>query len=174
MNKVQCCDTGRHLEKKQMPDGEKKAETPSTLKPEQTPDIAESIDSDMVAKSHGPVRKEASKEAADEEPKEAPKEAPAEEPKEAPKEAPAEEPKTTKSQELKEKRKEDKAEDTQEDATDKAEQAADALKDLEKMTKKEASDSSETLMVFEGIELTAPMADVELTAQDIETLGRLF
>lgn len=174
MDKVQCCDTSRQLTKEQTPDGEKKAEKPSTLKPEQTPDIAESIDSDMYAKSKGAVRKEASKEAA-EEPKEA-EAAKAEEVVEEVVEAPApkeEEAEPTKAQEQKAERKEQKAEKKEEEAAKGAEQAAEALKDLGEM-KKEASDQGDQSMTFEGIELTAPMADVELTQQDIDTLGKLF
>jgi hypothetical protein len=59
MNKSQCCDTGRKLEKDQIPDGGHDGEKAATLKPEQTPDDAASIKTDMVAKSHGAVKKEA-------------------------------------------------------------------------------------------------------------------
>lgn len=61
MNKSVCCDTGRKLEADQVPDGSHKGvpEKPNTLKPEQTPDIAASLDTDMVSKSRGAVRKEA-------------------------------------------------------------------------------------------------------------------
>jgi hypothetical protein len=51
--------TGASLTKEQMPDGEKKAEKPATLKEEQTPDISESLDSDIVKHSQSPVKKEA-------------------------------------------------------------------------------------------------------------------
>lgn len=172
MDKVQCCDTNAHLTKEQTPDGEKKAEKPATLKPEQTPDIADSLDTDMYSKSKGEVRKEASKEAAEEPKEEAAKgeevveEAVVEAP-EAPKD---DEP--TKAQEQKEERKEKKTEKKKEEATKGAEQAAKALKDLGEM--KTASDQSESSTMFEGIELTAPMADVELTKDDIDTLGKLF
>jgi len=186
MDKVQCCDTNAHLTKEQTPDGEKKAEKPSTLKPEQTPDVAEALDTDMYSKSKGEVRKEASKEAA-EEPKqseaaeaEEPKQAEAGEAEEVAEEAVVEEPapkkdeaEPTKAQEQKEERKEEKAEKKEEEATKGAEQAAKALEELGEM-KKEASDRSESSMVFKGIELTAPMADVELTKDDVDTLGKLF
>lgn len=60
MNKSICCDTKQKLTKEQMPDAEKKAETPPSLKPDQTPDESESLDSDMVAKSKKtPLKKEA-------------------------------------------------------------------------------------------------------------------
>lgn len=61
MNKTICCDTGRKLDKDQVPDGSHAGipEKPQSLKPEQTPDIADSLDSDMVKKSKGAVKKEA-------------------------------------------------------------------------------------------------------------------
>jgi len=61
MNKSVCCDTNRKLEKDQVPDGTHAGlpEKPSTLKPEQTPDVSESIETGMVAKSKGTVKKEA-------------------------------------------------------------------------------------------------------------------
>lgn len=51
MNKSVCCDTKQNLTKEQMPDADKKAETPASLKADQIPDESESLDSDMVAKS---------------------------------------------------------------------------------------------------------------------------
>ena len=59
MNKSVCCDTGRKLDKDQVPDGHHDGEKAKTLKPEQTPDDAASIDTDMVKKSRGAVKKEA-------------------------------------------------------------------------------------------------------------------
>jgi hypothetical protein len=61
MDKTVCCDTGRKLDKDQVPGGSHAGipEKPKSLKPEQTPDIAKSIDSDMVKKSKGTVKKEA-------------------------------------------------------------------------------------------------------------------
>lgn len=61
MNKSICCDTKQHLTKEQMPDAEKKAQTPSSLKPDQTPDKSEALDTDMVSKANKakPVNKEA-------------------------------------------------------------------------------------------------------------------
>ena len=60
MNKSVCCDTGRHLDKEQIPDGTGDGEKAPTLKPEQIPSAAESIKTNMVEKSHGAVQKEAS------------------------------------------------------------------------------------------------------------------
>lgn len=61
MNKSICCDTNRELTKEQMPDAEKKQQTPSSLKPDQIPEQSENLDSDMVAKAKKakPVNKEA-------------------------------------------------------------------------------------------------------------------
>jgi len=61
MNKSVCCDTGRELESNQVPDDKHKGlpETPKSLTAEQTPNGAESIESGMVAKSKGAVKKEA-------------------------------------------------------------------------------------------------------------------
>lgn len=63
MDKSICCDTGRHLDKEQMPDATKKQEKPATLKEEQTPKLSESLDSKIVekAKAAKPVNKEAGK-----------------------------------------------------------------------------------------------------------------
>lgn len=64
MNKEVCCDTKQELTKEQMPDGEKKAEKPSTLTDDQTPDVAEALDTNMVAESNkAPLKKEAASEA---------------------------------------------------------------------------------------------------------------
>ena len=69
MNKSVCCDTGRKLDKKQMPDATKAPETKGVrptdqdtgraLTPEQIPSKAEALASDMYKKSKGPVKKEA-------------------------------------------------------------------------------------------------------------------
>jgi len=64
MDKAVCCDTGRKLDKEQMPDATKKQEKPATLTEEQTPKLSESLDSDIVSKAEKakPVNKEASEE----------------------------------------------------------------------------------------------------------------
>lgn len=59
MNKSQCCSTGAKLESKQVPNGSHDGEKAPTLKPEQTPDDAASIKTNMVEKSRGAVKKEA-------------------------------------------------------------------------------------------------------------------
>ena len=63
MDKAVCCDTGRQLDKEQMPDATKKQEKPATLKEEQTPKLSESLDSKIVekAKAAKPVAKDAGK-----------------------------------------------------------------------------------------------------------------
>ena len=185
MEKAVCCDTGRHLDKKQMPDAEKKQEKPATLTEEQTPKLSEALKSDMYKKSQGAVRKEATAEATKEaaakvpavvkEPEaakkeeEAPKAPETEEKKEEPpKEVPV-------AKQVSEEKKEEKAEKTQEEAKGKAEDTAEALQKLEKMTKKEASSKPEEVLSFEGIELGgAPMMEVELTEEDRTNLGKLF
>jgi membrane protein involved in colicin uptake len=62
MDKSICCDTKRHLDKGQVPDGSHDGEKAPTLKKEQTPDQSKSLDSGIVEKSHGKVNKEASEE----------------------------------------------------------------------------------------------------------------
>jgi chemotaxis protein histidine kinase CheA len=171
MEKAICCDTGRQLEKKQMPDAEKKQEKPATLTDPQTPKLSESLKSDMYKKSQGAVRKEAAKkdEAVVDAPvteEDAPK---AEEAPEAPK---AEEVPVAK--QMAEEKAEKKVEKTQEQATDTAEDTAKALKKLEKMTDKKASEEAEAMLSFDGIELGSPMGEVELTDEDRNTLGKLF
>jgi len=63
MDKQICCDTKSKLTPEQTPDGKHKGvpERPATLKPEQTPDQVDDLDSNMVEKSKGKVRKEAGK-----------------------------------------------------------------------------------------------------------------
>lgn len=167
MTKAQCCDTGRKLEKNQMPDAEKKQETPSTLTEDQTPKLSESLDSGIYEKSKGSVRKEAADEMPEaEEPK-------AEKPEvEEPK---AEKPDKTVAQEQREKRTEEKAEKTREEAKEKAEDTAEALQKLDNMTAKKASEETTASMImFDGIELTAPMDEVSLTEEDARKLSCLF
>jgi hypothetical protein len=173
MEKAICCDTGRKLEKEQMPDAKKKQEKPSTLTEEQTPKLSEALESGMYEKSKGAVRKEAAKkvEEAPAPVEEAP--APVEEAPAPVEEAPKPEEKPVAKQKAEE-RAEEKVEDTREKATEKAEETADALKKLEKMTPKKASEQPANMIVFDGIELTAPMDEVQLTEDDVRTLGKLF
>lgn len=58
VDKSQCCDTKRHLTPNQVPDGGHAGEKAKTLKPEQVPN-QEYLDSGIVEKSHGSVRKQA-------------------------------------------------------------------------------------------------------------------
>jgi len=58
MDKSICCDTKRKLTPAQMPEGQHSGEKAPTLKPDQVPD-QEYLDSKMVEKSHGAVKKEA-------------------------------------------------------------------------------------------------------------------
>jgi len=176
MQKTVCCDSGRQLEKKQMPDATKKQERPATLTEEQTPKLSEALDSGMYEKSKGAVRKEAAKadapvtgEALVTE--EAPADALVTEEASAEK-APAE--KVPVAKQMAKKKVEREIKKTQEDAKDTAKDTAKALTELEDLQKKTASDASSNMIMFDGIELTAPMDEVELTAQDVETLGKLF
>jgi len=164
VNKTQCCSTGRKLEKPQMPDAMKKQETPPTLTEAQTPKLSESLDSGMLEKSRGAVRKEAAKD-----------EVPVDEPKVVePKEEPADSEKSV-AQEKATERKDRKVKKTEEKARDTAQETADALKELDQMTKKTASSVSDASMImFEDIELMAPMEEVNLSAEDARILGQLF
>ena len=161
MDKTVCCDTKRHLEKEQIPDGTHAGlpERGVALKPEQTPDIAESLDSDMVNKSHGKVEKEAgSKEAslADIKKKK-------EEKDQAQVKKDVEDLKKAKKEQAK------KASDDEEDEKP-AEEAKPAEKDEEGEDDKDASTSS----IIEGIELSASMDEFELEANEAEELSKLF
>lgn len=63
MEKSVCCDTKRKLTPDQTPDGKHSGvpSRPATLKPDQTPDQVDDLDSNMVEKSRGKVQKEAGK-----------------------------------------------------------------------------------------------------------------
>jgi DNA-directed RNA polymerase subunit RPC12/RpoP len=63
MEKSICCDTKRKLTPDQTPDGKHGGvpKTPETLKKDQTPDQVDDLDSNMVEKSKGKVKKEAGK-----------------------------------------------------------------------------------------------------------------
>lgn len=160
MNKTVCCDTGRKLETEQIPDGTHKGipEKPTTLKPEQTPDIAPVLESKIVEKSHGAVQKEAAAECkADKKEEEAEKEASLADIKKKKEEA--EKAKLEKDvKDLNKAKKEKKASDEEED------------KDVEKDDK----DAAESSSSFEGIELTASMDEVELGVDEAAQLSKLF
>lgn len=161
MDKTVCCDTGRKLEKEQIPDGTHAGlpERGVALKPEQTPDVSESIETDMVKKSHGAVRKEAAKQSKEEDDKNACKEASLKDIKE--KKEKAEKAKLEKDvKDLKKaKKSEKKASDEEND------------EDAKKDEKAATEDSSSS---FEGIELMASMDEVELDANEASELSKLF
>lgn len=153
MNKSICCDTGRQLETEQVPDGKHSGlpEIGVALKPEQTPDIAESLDSGIVNKSHGAVQKEASIEDIKKKKDETDKK------------------KALKVLEGK------KNKDATEQPVVEAAVAPVAVPVVVEATAvepktEEASSSS----IFEGIELTASMDDVELDANEAAELSKLF
>lgn len=175
MNKTVCCDTGRKLETEQIPDGTHKGipEKPVTLKPEQTPDVSESIETGMVQKSHGAVQKEAGSIEGPGKPdgtgpmkdspecsknkEDASKDASLADIKKKKEEA--EKAKLEKDvKDLKKAKKEKKASDEEDD------------KDAEKDDK----DAAESSSSFEGIELTASMDEVELGVDEAAQLSKLF
>jgi len=156
MNKSVCCDTGKHLEKEQIPDGTHAGlpERGVALKPEQTPDIAPVLDSKIVEKSHGAVKKEAAEQSEDEKQDEASKEASLADIKKKKEEAEKE--KLEKDvKDLKKAKKEKKASDEEEDD-------------------KDDKDAAEGSSSFEGIELVASMDEVELDANEASELSKLF
>lgn len=197
MNKTQCCSTGAKLEAKQVPNGSHDGEKAPTLKPEQTPDDAASIKTNMVEKSRGAVKKEAgskkgpgvpdgtgphggtSKCQMNEE-----KEASLEDIQKAKKKK-EEEALKRDVDKLKKEKKEKKASEEGEDekaeqeAEDKEKKAIEMLNEADKEEEKaeegekdatvESSSSS-----FEGIELVASMEEVELDAAEADQLSKLF
>jgi hypothetical protein len=94
MEKATIMDTKRHLTPAQVPDGGHAGQKAPTLKPEQVPD-QEYLDSGIVEKSHGAVKKEATEECNMDNKKHEEKETPKEEAKEKA-EKPAEEAKEEK------------------------------------------------------------------------------
>ena len=191
---------GAQLTKEQTPDGHKKAEKPATLKEEQTPNISESLDSDIVKKSQGPVEKSASEEkeamtdeetadfAAKMQKAKADKAAKNDE---AEEEAPAEEEKAAGDEEAEEKAEEKEAakdeeadeekEAAQQDAVqpkksepgDIDENAGKTDKELGSMEELAKNESKEAF-VSEGVELNAPMIDVSLDSKEAQDLEQLF
>jgi hypothetical protein len=186
MDKAICCDTKRHLDKDQVPEAVHAGlpSKPANLKPEQTPDLKDVLNSDMYAKSKKtPLKKEATEKKAAEESAEKAEDKPAvksDKPADKPKPAvksdkPADEPKPAeKSEEVKAERSEEKAKDLKEDAKKKSEKATEDLKKAEKEEKKSEPEKESTTFDFEGIELSAGMEDVELTAEEAAKLSKLF
>lgn len=157
MNKSVCCDTGKHLEKEQIPDGTHAGlpERGVALKPEQTPDIAPVLDSKIVEKSHGAVKKEAAEQSEDEKQDEASKEASLADIKKKKEEAEKEKLEKDVKDLKKAKKSEKKASDEEEDD-------------------KDDKDAAEGSSSFEGIELVASMDEVELDANEASELSKLF
>lgn len=209
--------TKRHLDKEQMPDSEKKQETPSTLKGDQVPQNKENHDSGIVEKAKSSKGK---KEAGTEKPgvpdgtgpgKDSPECPFNKEKKEAPSEGSEEGEAVDKIKEgLKEfKKVEDKEkeegeegehEDKEQEAIKKIEEGVEMIEEAEKeegkededeskeeegkeekdnddsvnKDKKEASMDDSMTVESEGIELVAPMNEVELSSEDQAELGKLF
>jgi hypothetical protein len=193
MNKSVCCDTGRHLDKEQIPDGTHKPTLAPTLKKEQAPDIEKSINSGMVEKSHGAVQKEAGskkgpgksspkckingedKEASLEDIKKA-------KAKKEDEKAKADIESLKKAQKSKKKASEEEAEEKEEaqklveEAKEGLEEAKEKLEEAreeEEKAEKEEKDAT-TSSIIDGIELMASMDEVELGADEAAKLSRLF
>jgi hypothetical protein len=151
MNKSICCDTGRHLDKEQVPDGTHAGlpQRAQTLTEEQTPDVAKVLDSGIVDKSHGKVEKEAS--IADIKKKK-------------------EEDKKKKALKVLEGK---KTKDSSEAVEPVVIEAANKSEE-EKKEKETACDKDATSSLVEGIELMASMDDVELDAKEAAELSKLF
>lgn len=166
MDKAICCDTHRHLDKDQIPDGTHAGlpERAATLKPEQTPNIAPVLDSKIVEKSHGAVKKEAGIE--DLKKMKAEKAEKKSEGLEEKAKAQAEDTAETLGKAKKQEEVAEKAEGETKKSEKKEEKKAPAKED------KDATDSTD--MVVEGIELTASMDDIELSAEESAKLNQLF
>jgi hypothetical protein len=156
MDKSICCDTGRKLEKNQVPDGTHDGDKAKTLKPEQIPDQKDVLDSGIVEKSHGKVRKEAG---ALEEMKEQKAEK-------------AEE----KSEKLEEKAKEhaEQAAKTLDKAKEQEAKAEKSEQEAEKSEKAEDDKDDKQANIVDGIELGPVMEDVTLDAAEAQKLSNLF
>jgi hypothetical protein len=170
MNKSVCCDTGRHLETEQIPDGTHKGipEKPAPLKEEQTPNIAPVLESNMVEKSHGKVQKEASlddiKKKKEENEKKKDKkdlEALKKAQKKSEKKEAAVEPVVEP---------EEKKEAAVEPAVESEEKREAAVEKKEE----ESCDKESSSSIIEGIELVASMDDVELDPKEAAELSKLF
>ena len=189
MDKSVCCDTKRKLEKNQVPDGSHNGEKAPTLKPEQTPDQKDVIDSNMVEKSRGKVQKEAGSKKGPgipdgtgphggtakcqmkKEEKEE-KEAGALEEMKEQKAEKAEE----KAEQLEEKAKEhaEQASKMLEKAETQEEKAEQSERDAEKSEKTEEKDDDKQANIIDGIELGPVMEDVTLDAAETAKLSKLF
>jgi hypothetical protein len=182
MNKSVCCDTGRHLDKEQIPDGTHKPTLAPTLKKEQAPDIEKSINSGMVEKSHGAVQKEASIEDIKKRKEDKAKAQTLKDVENLKKAQKAKKSEKKASDDADEKveqiaeKKEEEAEKLVEEAQSNLDKAKDKLEDARKeedKAEKEEKDAT-TSSVIDGIELMASMDEVELDAGEAAELSRLF
>jgi len=144
MDKSICCDTKRKLTPAQMPEGQHAGQKAPTLKPEQVPN-QEYLDSKMVEKSHGAVKKEATEQE--------------EELKMTPEELEKHEKGETKAEEAKEKKEDPKAEK----AEDKKMEQAEKTEEIEA-----------NIFTAEGIELSGSMDEVDASSEEIQKLSALF
>jgi hypothetical protein len=167
MDKSICCDTGRKLDKEQIPDGTHAGipERPSTLKAEQTPNVAPVIESKMVEKSHGAVqKKEAAKKTAGIEDIEEQK---------AEDQGDKADVETEKAKELTEKA--NKALEKAKEHDEKSKEHAEIAE--EKEEKEEDSDDSTSdkdAFSYENLILDASMDEPELSSAEISELSKLF
>jgi hypothetical protein len=169
MNKSICCDTKRHLEKSQVPDGTHDGEKAANLKPEQTPKLADVLESHIVEKSHGKVRKEASAEEDDKKDDKKEEKAATSEKEECDKLEDKKEEKEAaeapKSEQVKKEKEEEKRKKTL------AELAAKAKKDKNATEEEKVA---EEIGFAEGIELGEPMDEITLDAAEQAKLSQLF
>jgi len=195
MDKSICCDTKRHLDKEQLPDSEKKQQTPPTLKGEQIPVNKENHKSGIVEKAQAAkaLHKSAAEdsETCEEETKaiekieegleelkkiekKEKKDGESGEHEEVEEEAIEEiedAVEDIKDSEKDEDKEEGKDEDSDEDKDEDKEEDGDEDKDDDK-EEKDALDSS--FIQSEGVELIAPMSEVKLSSGDKAELGKLF
>lgn len=174
MNKSVCCDTGRHLEKEQIPDGTHAGlpERGVALKPEQTPEISESLDSDMVQKSHGAVEKEAGS-------KKGPGVPDGTGPHAGTSKCQMNEEKEASLADIKKKKEEAEKAKLEKDVKDlkkakKEKKASDEDADSDEANKDDKAAAEDSSSSFEGIELVASMDEVELDANEASELSKLF
>ncbi len=159
MDKTIALDTNRHLTLNEMPDGKHAGVPvrPPTLKPDQTPNQVDVLDSNIVAKSNQtPLKKEAADEAAP-----AADVAPAADAAPAADVAPAADAAPAEEAKAEEKKDEPKAEEKKDEETPK--EAGD-----------KASSDEGTTFEAEGIELVAPMEEVTLDDGEAAKLSKLF
>jgi len=163
MDKKQIEDTGRKLDKGQIPDGTHNGEKADTLTPEQTPDQKDVLKSDIVEKSHGKVQKEA-----------------ASEDKKEDKDSCGDKKEDKAASTCEKKEDSEELEDKEASLEDvKARREKDKQKKIEKTVEelakaKKPVDSKEANELFEGIELGSPMEDVTIDAAEADKLSKLF